>query len=341
MSDQIRELLSQFDEESAGVSDREALKSLRDRWLGRKAGLVTEVRKQMGAIAPEERAAFGKAFNELQGHVESGLDRIGISLADRERQASIERETIDVTIPGRRPRTGHLHPVTILRQKIEDIFVRMGYAVEDGPELEATSCNCDALTRPEGRPARESQDTLYVSDELALRSQTSNVQIHAMQRRRPPLRVIAPGRVFRRDTPDATHNPMFFQVEGLNVDRRITMGDLKGTITEFLRRLVGPGTETRFRPSYFPFTEPSAEFDFTCFKCHGAGCRLCKGSGWIELGGSGMVHPNVLRAVGIDPEEFSGFAFGLGIDRMCGLMYELDDIRLLFENDVRFLEQFG
>jgi phenylalanyl-tRNA synthetase alpha chain len=340
MSEQIQALLSQFDEESAGVSDREALKSLRDRWLGRKAGLVTEVRKQMGALAPDERAAFGKAFNELQGHVESGLDRIGADLAERERQASIARETIDVTIPGRRPRTGHLHPVTILRQKIEDIFVRMGYAVEDGPELETTFYNFDALNIPEGHPARESQDTLYVSDELALRSQTSNVQIHAMQRRRPPLRVIAPGRVFRRDTPDATHNPMFFQVEGLNVDRGISLADLRGTCEEFVHQLFGGDTKVRFRASYFPFVEPGCEFDYQCFVCHGSGCRICKGSGWIEMGGAGMVHPNVLRGVDIDPDEFSGFAFGFGIDRMAARLFDLDDIRLLYTNDVRFLEQF-
>jgi phenylalanyl-tRNA synthetase alpha chain len=217
----------------------------------------------------------------------------------------------------------------------------MGYAVEDGPEIENDFYNFTALNIPELHPARSPQDTFYTVDGLALRSQTSTVQIHAMQKRRPPLRVIAPGRVFRRDTPDATHNPMFFQLEGLVVDRGIHMGHLKGTVTEFLRRLFGAEVRTRFRPSYFPFTEPSAEFDFSCFKCGGSGCRLCKQSGWIELGGSGMVHPNVLRAVRIDPEEFSGFAFGFGIDRMCGLLYELDDIRLLFENDVRFLEQFS
>ena len=340
MNQEIGELIAQFDGEAEGVADREALKALRDRWLGRKAGLVTEVRKRMGSIPAEERAAFGRDFNELQGRVEAELDRIGAGLAERERQASIARETIDVTIPGRRSRAGHLHPVTILRQKIEDIFVRMGYAVEDGPELETTFYNFDALNIPEGHPARESQDTLYVSDELALRSQTSNVQIHAMQRRRPPLRVIAPGRVFRRDTPDATHNPMFFQVEGLNVDRGISLADLRGTCEEFVGQLFGADTKVRFRASYFPFVEPGCEFDYQCFVCHGAGCRVCKGSGWIEMGGAGMVHPNVLRAVDVDPEEFSGFAFGFGIDRMAARLFDLDDIRLLYTNDIRFLEQF-
>ncbi len=254
--------------------------------------------------------------------------------------ARIERERLDVTIPGRRPRRGHLHPITLLRERIEDIFVSLGYAIEDDREIETDFYNFDALNIPENHPARASQDTFYTTEGFALRSQTSTVQIHAMQRRGAPVRMIAPGRVFRRDTPDPTHNPMFFQVEGLCVDRGITMAHLKGTVGEFLRRMFGPKTVTRFRPSYFPFTEPSAEFDFSCFKCGGEGCRICKNSGWIELGGSGMVHPNVLRAARVDPEIFSGFAFGLGIDRMCALMYGLDDIRLLFENDARFLKQF-
>ncbi len=309
--------------------------------LTAKKSAVAQLMKLVGRVPAEERAASGKRPAARYGD----RDALDAMRSRRSRHTiahakAIERERIDVTLPGRRPRRGHLHPITLVRQQIEDIFVSMGYTVEDGPEIETEFYNFTALNIPELHPARSPQDTYYTTDGLALRSQTSTVQIRAMEQRGAPLRIIAPGRVFRRDTPDATHNPMFFQVEGLLVDRGITMGDLKGTITEFLRRLVGPGTETRFRPSYFPFTEPSAEFDFTCFKCHGAGCRLCKGSGWIELGGSGMVHPNVLRGVGIDPEEFSGFAFGFGIDRMCALRYGLDDIRLLFENDVRFLEQF-
>jgi phenylalanyl-tRNA synthetase alpha chain len=297
--------------------------------------------KLVGRVPAEERAAFGQLVQKLRSEVEDALDEAEVVLEVRLGTARVERERIDVTLPGRRPRRGHLHPITIVRQRLEDIFVSMGYAVEDGPEIETDFYNFTALNIPELHPARSLQDTFYTTGGLSLRSQTSTVQIHAMQKRRPPLRVVAPGRVFRRDTPDATHNPMFFQIEGLCVDRGITMGHLKGTVGEFLRRLFGPSTRTRFRPSYFPFTEPSAEFDFTCFKCGGVGCRLCKGSGWIEMGGSGMVHPNVLRAVGIDPDEYSGFAFGFGIDRMCGLLYELDDIRLLFENDVRFLEQFN
>jgi phenylalanyl-tRNA synthetase alpha chain len=315
------------------------LAELRTRHTAKKSAL-SQLMKLIGRVPPEERAAFGQRVQELNNSVVSRLDGAKGTLLTHAGLLKVERERVDVTLPGRRPRLGHLHPITLLRQRIEDVFVAMGYAVEDGPEVETDFYNFTALNIPELHPARSPQDTFYTTDGLSLRSQTSTVQIHAMQRRRPPLRVVAPGRVFRRDTPDATHNPMFFQVEGLLVDRGINMGHLKGTLSEFVRRLFGPDTRTRFRPSYFPFTEPSMEADYSCFKCGGAGCRLCKGSGWIELGGSGMVHPNVLRAVEIDPEEFSGFAFGLGIDRMCGLMYELDDIRLLFENDVRFLEQF-
>jgi phenylalanyl-tRNA synthetase alpha chain len=315
------------------------LTELRSLHTAKKSDLAA-LKKMIGRAPSEERADFGRHSTRLNNLIVDSFKKAEANLKIRIGVEKRERERVDVTLPGRRPRRGHLHPVTILRQRIEDIFVSMGYAVEDGPEVETDFYNFTALNIPELHPARSPQDTFYTTDGLSLRSQTSTVQIHAMQKRRPPLRVIAPGRVFRRDTPDATHNPMFFQLEGLLVDRGITMAHLKGTMSEFVRRMFGEGTRTRFRPSYFPFTEPSMEADYSCFKCGGSGCRLCKGSGWIELGGSGMVHPNVLRAVEIDPEEFSGFAFGLGIDRMCGLMYELDDIRLLFENDVRFLEQF-
>jgi phenylalanyl-tRNA synthetase alpha chain len=312
---------------------------LRTRHTGKKSELAA-VKKLIGRVAPENRAAFGQQVQGIEAGIVQALEEADNALKDFIAAARTERERIDVTLPGRRPRRGHLHPITLLRQKIEDIFVSLGYAIEDDREIETDFYNFDALNIPEGHPARESQDTFYTTEGFALRSQTSTVQIHAMQRRGAPVRMIAPGRVFRRDTPDPTHNPMFFQVEGLCVDRGITMAHLKGTLQEFVQRLVGPQTRTRFRPSYFPFTEPSAEVDYSCFKCNGTGCRLCKGSGWIELGGSGMVHPNVLRAANVDPEEFSGFAFGFGIDRMSALLYKLDDIRLLFENDVRFLEQF-
>ena len=316
------------------------LQDLRTHATGKKSEL-SALKKMIGRVAPEERAAFGQQIQQVEAEISQAIEEAARALEVYIDEAKKERERIDVTLPGRRPRGGHLHPITLVRQRIEDIFVSLGYAVEDGREVETDYYNFEALNIPENHPARDPQDTFYTTDGFALRSQTSTVQIHAMQRRGAPVRMIAPGRVFRRDTPDPTHNPMFFQVEGLCVDRDITMAHLKGTVAEFLRRMFGPETRTRFRPSYFPFTEPSAEFDFSCFKCNGAGCRICKGSGWIELGGSGMVHPNVLRTVGINPEEFSGFAFGFGIDRMCGLMYSLDDIRLLFENDTRFLEQFN
>ncbi|PYS92826.1 MAG: phenylalanine--tRNA ligase subunit alpha [Acidobacteria bacterium] len=315
------------------------LSDLRTRHTGKKSALAN-LKKQIGRAAAEERAQFAQAVQQLEARIAEEIAKVERALQDTAARLRTERERLDVTLPGRRIRRGHVHPINLIRQRLEDIFVAMGYTVEDGPEIENDFYNFTALNIPESHPARSPQDTFYTTDGFALRSQTSTVQIHAMQRRQPPLRVIAPGKVFRRDTPDATHNPMFFQIEGLVVDRGISMAHLKGTVTEFLRRLFGTDVRTRFRPSYFPFTEPSAEFDFSCFKCGGTGCALCKQSGWIELGGSGMVHPNVLRAAGVDPAEFSGFAFGFGIDRMCILLYDLDDIRLLFENDVRFLEQF-
>lgn len=323
----------------AAIAEERALAELRTRHLGKKSELAA-AKKLIGRVAAEERAAFGQLVQSTEATIVAAVDQAEQNLKQHIEQARTARESIDVTLPGRRPPYGHRHPITLVRERIEDIFVALGYIIEDGREIETDFYNFTALNIPDNHPARGEADTFYTTDGFALRSQTSTVQIHAMQRRGVPIRMIAPGRVFRRDTPDPTHNPMFYQVEGLCVDRGITMAHLKGTVTEFLRRMFGPDTVTRFRPSYFPFTEPSAEFDFSCFKCKGSGCRICKNSGWIELGGSGMVHPDVLRMVGVDPEMYTGFAFGLGIDRMCALMYELDDIRLLFENDVRFLEQF-
>lgn len=321
------------------------LSEIRVKHTGKKSE-IAGLKKLIGQVAPEERGAFGKYIQSLEAEVSEAIALAENTLKHIIETAKAEREALDVTIPGIRPRTGHIHILNILRQQIEDIFVSMGYAIEDDREIETDYYNFDALNIPESHPARESQDTLYTTDGFALRSQTSTVQIRAMERRGAPLRIIAPGRVFRRDTPDMTHTPMFHQIEGLCVDKGITMAHLKGTVKEWLKRLFGKDTVIRLRPSYFPFTEPSAEFDFSCFKCGGTGifeaarCRPCKGSGWIELGGSGMVHPNVLRACNIDPTVYSGFAFGFGLERMCALMYELDDIRLMFDNDVRFLEQF-
>ena len=339
------------DDDLNGLSLRDAenlqreLGEFRVRHTGKKSE-IANAKKLIGRIAPEERGAFGQFVQSVEKEIVSALEESENRLKTFIAEAKTERERIDVTLPGRRPRVGHLHPITLLRQQIEDIFVSMGYAIEDDREIETDYYNFDALNIPEGHPARESQDTFYTTTGLALRSQTSTVQIRAMERRGVPIRIISPGRVFRRDTPDPTHVPMFHQIEGLCVDKGITMAHLKGTVHEWLRRLFGKETKIRLRPSYFPFTEPSAEFDFSCFKCDGSGtfegerCRPCKGSGWIELGGSGMVHPNVLRACNVDPQVYSGFAFGFGLERMCALMYALDDIRLMFENDVRFLEQF-
>src|SRR5688572_28279082 len=332
-----------------GVADAEALlreiNDLKVKHTGKKSG-IAEAKKLIGKVPPEQRSAFGQRVQAAENNITSKISDAESKIKAFISNAKTEAERLDVTIPGRRLRTGHLHPITIVRQKIEDIFVSMGYAIEDDREIENDYYNFDALNIPEGHPARESQDTFYTTEGFALRSQTSTVQIRAMERRGVPIRIISPGKVFRRDTPDMTHVPMFHQIEGLCVDKGITMAHLKGTVTEWLKRLFGEDTVTRFRPSYFPFTEPSAEFDFSCFKCHGTGrfegdrCRPCKGSGWIELGGSGMVHPNVLKAVGVDPTVNSGFAFGFGLERMCALMYSIDDIRHMFENDVRFLEQF-
>ena len=322
------------------LEEERLLRELRTRHLGKKSALAA-AKKLIGRVEPNQRASFGQLVQKTESEIIQAIDNVEQRLGSLIESLRIERDSIDVTLPGRRLRLGHRHPITLLRERIEDIFVALGYAIEDDREVETDFYNFDALNIPLNHPARAPQDTFYTTDGFALRSQTSTVQIHAMQRRGAPVRMIAPGRVFRRDTPDPTHNPMFFQVEGLCVDEGVTMAHLKGTVAEFLRRMFGPATVTRFRPSYFPFTEPSAEFDFSCFNCGGKGCRICKYSGWIELGGSGMVHPNVLRAVNVDPERFSGFAFGLGIDRMCALMYGLDDIRLLFENDLRFLSQFA
>ncbi|HEU4388754.1 MAG TPA: phenylalanine--tRNA ligase subunit alpha [Blastocatellia bacterium] len=341
MDEQLTNLKNQFLEDLAGVKALDGVSGLRDKYLGRRAGLIAAEKKRISRVAAAERGEFGRQVNELSGLVETEIAKLEERFAGQSEAAALERERIDVTLPGTRSGRGHVHPINLVRQRIEDIFVAMGYTVEDGPEIETPFYNFDALNIPPNHPARDAADTFYVSDRLALRTQTSNVQIHTMQRRRPPLRVIAPGRVFRRDTPDPTHNPMFFQVEGLTVDRQITLGDLKGTLQCFVQQMFGAELRTRFRPSYFPFVEPGAEVDFSCYVCDGSGCRVCKGTGWIELGGSGMVHPNVLRAVDIDPEEFTGFAFGLGIDRMAALMYGIDDIRLLYENDVRFLDQFA
>lgn len=324
------------------ASDPAALEALRVKYLGKK-GELTSVLKQMGSLSAEERPVIGQLANALREMLEQALSDKVSALQESLLEARLRSEAIDVTIPGKRIALGAKHPIKIVWDEAVDIFIGMGFQVAEGPEVEYSDYNFTKLNTPEGHPARDRQDTFYLSedDSICLRTQTSPVQIHVMETNRPPIRIISPGRVYRKDEVDATHSPMFHQMEGLVVDKGITMGDLKGTLNTLVKRLYGPETVTRFRPHHFPFTEPSCEVDVQCFECHGAGCRVCKGEGWIELLGAGMVHPKVLAGCGIDPEEYSGFAFGVGLDRMAMRRFQISDMRLLFENDVRFLSQFN
>ena len=308
--------------------------------LGRQ-GSLTQLLRSLGSLAPEERPLVGAAANEAKRALEGLLDARLAAASEAERQADRSRRRLDLTLPGRRPPKGSFHPLTRVHDEIVAIFAGLGFSVAEGPEIETDYHNFEALNIPRDHPARDMQDTLYLSESTLLRTHTSPVQIRAMLAQKPPVRIIVPGRVYRRDVADATHSPMFHQVEGLAVDRNITMADLRGTLELFAREMFGPRSRIRFRPSFFPFTEPSAEVDVLCFVCHGAGCRLCKQGGWLEILGSGMVHPRVLRNVGYDPEDVTGWAFGMGIDRIAMLKYGIDDLRLFFENDLRFLRQFA
>ncbi len=307
-------------------------------YLGRKGALTTLLR-QTGSLPPEDRPAFGKLANKLKVEIEEAVEAKRQRFEREAREASLARESLDVTLPGIKPDLGHLHPITLMFDEIRRIFESLGFQVATGPEVETEYHNFEALNMPRDHPARDMQDTFYVDDEVVLRTQTSPVQIRTMLSQPPPVRIIAPGKVYRRDD-DISHSPMFHQVEGLVVDENITFGDLKGVLEAFLHRLYGPDKALRFRPSFFPFTEPSAEVDIQCVFCDGAGCRTCSHSGWLEILGSGMVHPKVFEAVGYDPEKYTGFAFGLGVDRLAMLKYGIEDIRVLFENNIRFLEQF-
>ncbi len=325
--------------EAALRSASSDLEELRVRYLGKK-GELTAVTRGMGALPPEERPAIGALANEVRAFIEGEIARLK---AEREAEAKAEKlraERLDVTMPARLPAVGGRHPLSQTQRDMEDIFLGMGFTIVDGPEVELDYYNFQALNMPEGHPARDTQDTFYITDKILLRSQTSGVQIRTMEKTKPPIRIISPGRVYRSDEVDATHSPLFHQVEGLVVDRGITMGDLRGTLLAFAKGLFGENTRIRFRPHHFPYTEPSAEVDVSCFVCGGEGCRLCKNEGWIEVLGCGMVHPNVLRGCGIDPDVYSGFAFGIGIERVTMLKYHIDDMRLLYENDLRFLGQF-
>ena len=334
--EQIRQnALAQIEEAGA----LEKLNDIRVAFLGKK-GELTSIMKSMKEVAPEERPAFGQMVNETRSEIEKKMEEMKAELARKAREAQLKAEVIDVTLPAKKSNVGHRHPNTIALEEVERIFVGMGYEVIEGPEVEKDYYNFEALNIPANHPAKDEQDTFYINKEFVLRTQTSGTQVHTMETQELPIRMIAPGRVYRSDEVDATHSPCFHQIEGLVIDKHITFADLKGTLAEFAKELFGEETKVKFRPHHFPFTEPSAEMDVTCFKCGGKGCRMCKGSGWIEILGCGMVHPKVLKMSGIDPEKYSGFAFGVGLERIALLKYEIDDMRLLYENDTRFLKQF-
>jgi len=326
-----------LDIDSAGFTDD--LEKVRIKYLGKK-GELTEVLRGMGALSAEERPLVGKIANEVREEIESHLDKAKFLIKGKEMNKRLETESIDVTMPGAEITLGKRHPLTQGMDELKDIFISMGFQVAEGPEVETVHYNFDALNAAPNHPSRDMSDTFYINDDVILRTQTSPVQVRVMEKTKPPIRIISPGRCFRNDTPDATHSPMFHQLEGLVVGKGITLADLKGTLEVFVKKFLGEHTQIKFRPHFFPFTEPSAEVDATCFKCGGSGCGFCKKSGWIELLGAGMVHPNVLRNCGIDPEVYSGFAFGMGVDRLVMLKYGIDDIRLLYDNDMRFLNQF-
>ena len=317
------------------------LDGLRVQYLGKK-GELTAVLKMMGKLSPEERPAMGQLANEVRAALESAIEEQGKRLEAKALEARLEAEAVDVTIPGKAPKLGHKHPMYLALDELKDIFIGMGFTVLDGPEVELAEYNFDKLNAEEGHPSRDWSDTFYFDKDsrVMLRSQTSPMQVRAMETMELPIRIIAPGRVYRKDEVDATHSPMFHQIEGLVVDRGITMADLKGTLNAVIREIYGPETKTRFRPHHFLFTEPSCEVDIQCHKCGGKGCPTCKGEGWIEVLGAGMVHPKVLSGCGVDPDEYSGFAFGMGLERLAMGQFKISDLRLIFENDVRFLEQF-
>ncbi|MCH4032847.1 MAG: phenylalanine--tRNA ligase subunit alpha [Lachnospiraceae bacterium] len=321
------------------VKTPEEINDLRVALLGKK-GQITAILKGMKDVAKEDRPKVGQLVNEAREAIETSLESRQKELEAKLQEARLASETIDVTLPGKTMERGHLHPNQVALREIEEIFIGMGYEVVDGPEVEKDYYNFEALNIPANHPAKDEQDTFYLGSDMLLRTQTSGVQIHEMERGKIPIRMIAPGRVYRADEVDATHSPVFHQVEGLVVDKGITFADLKGTLAEFAKGIFGEDTKVRFRPHHFPFTEPSAEMDISCFKCHGKGCSFCKNEGWIEILGCGMVHPHVLEMSHIDPEVYSGFAFGIGLERIALLKYEIDDMRLLYENDIRFLKQF-
>ena len=339
MKEQLEKIKEEALKQIAASDALEKLNDIRVSYLGKK-GQLTSLLKGMKDVSPEERPKVGQMVNDARALIEGRLEEAKTALAQEAREEQLRKEVIDVTLPAKRQEEGHRHPNTIALEEVERIFIGMGYEVVEGPEVEYDEYNFEKLNIPKGHPARDEQDTFYINDSILLRSQTSPVQVRTMEQGKLPIRMIAPGRVFRSDEVDATHSPSFYQIEGLVIDKGITFADLKGTLEEFAKEMFGTETKVKFRPHHFPFTEPSAEVDVSCFKCGGKGCRFCKGSGWIEILGCGMVHPHVLEMCNIDPDEYSGFAFGVGLERIALLKYEIDDMRLLYENDIRFLKQF-
>lgn len=316
-----------------------ALEELRVKFLGKK-GELTSILKMMGKLSAEERPAMGQLANTVRAEIEKRIDEKSAELKAKEKEIRLRAETLDITAPGKPVAIGHKHPLSIVLDEVKEIFLGMGFQIADGPEVEYDYYNFEALNIPKGHPARDTQDTFYITDNILLRTQTSPVQVRVMEQQKPPIRVIAPGRVYRSDAVDATHSPIFHQIEGLVVDKGITMSDLKGNLLALAKRLYGEQTRIRLRPHHFPFTEPSCEIDVSCFRCGGEGCPMCKGEGWIEILGAGMVHPKVLQNGGIDPDVYSGYAFGIGLERLVMFRFNIDDMRLLYDNDMRFLEQF-
>ena len=339
MKDQLNKILQNAKEKLAEAKTREEIEDLRVKLLGKK-GEITAILKSMGQLSKDERKELGQAANKARSEIEQRINDKFEEVRAAAKVLTFRKERIDVTEPGKAINLGVKHPLTITIEEISKIFMSMGFSIAEGPEVETVFYNFDALNAGPNHPARDWSDTFYINDDILLRTQTSPVQVRTLLKQKPPIKVISPGRCFRCDTPDATHSPMFHQVEGLVVDEGITMADLKGTLDSMAKQLFGNDTKTKFRPHHFPFTEPSAEMDVTCFKCGGKGCRVCKGSGWIEILGCGMVHPNVLKVGNVDTEKYTGFAFGMGVERIAMLKYGIDDIRLFYENDMRFIEQF-
>lgn len=339
MREKLEEIRESSKEVVKNILDKASLEAFRVEYLGKK-GKLTDVLRGMGGLSAEERPVIGQLANDVRAFIEEEIAKISVQLEREETERKMAEETIDVTLPGKSTRVGNKHPLTIVLDELKDIFIGMGFQISEGPEIETDYYNFEALNIPKDHPARDTQDTFYITDNVLLRTQTSPCQVRTMENQKPPIRIIAPGRVFRSDNLDATHSPLFHQIEGLVVDKGITMADLKGTLEVFCKKLYGDDIQVRFRPHHFPFTEPSAELDISCPACHGTGCRVCKGEGWIEILGAGMVHPKVLKVCGIDPEVYSGFAFGIGLERIVMRRFDIDDIRMFYENDLRFLKQF-